>query len=236
MLLRALDHVVVVVDSLDTAAATFEDLGFVVTHRSDQPFGTSNRLVVLDDVYLELVTVTRPDAVPPAGFARSVADELEKGRLGPSMIALRSMDPLADLARLEAAGISVDPILRFGREALLPGGVSHRVEFEVVFPEPVPGGPNVFLCHHLTPEIIWHPQVVDHRDGARRLRSLRLPDLSSVWWERLAVLSGASGSPPFRLGDIRVETGPPGIVIGAAESAVARVAGTTIDLVNETAP
>ncbi|NIQ53863.1 MAG: VOC family protein, partial [Gammaproteobacteria bacterium] len=45
---RRIDHLVHAVDDLDAAAAAYEDLGFLVTPRADHPFGTSNRLVILD--------------------------------------------------------------------------------------------------------------------------------------------------------------------------------------------
>ena len=50
---RHVDHLVVPVPDLDAAAAELERTGFVVTPRADHPFGTSNRLVVFADTYLE---------------------------------------------------------------------------------------------------------------------------------------------------------------------------------------
>ncbi len=232
MALCDLDHVVVIVEDLDEAATSFEDLGFVVTPRSDHPFGTSNRLVVLDGTYLELVTVTRADQLPADGFARSVADDLAEGRLGPSLMALRSRDPRADHARLSQARIPVEPILQFGRDANLPDGSSRRVEFEVVFPASAPDGPLLFLCHHLDPEIIWDPRVLAHPNGARSIRSVRLPEPGPAWWERLAAMGGGVTANSAE-GAVRIYMGPPEIIIEADEPASSTVAGAAITLVPE---
>src|SRR5690606_870940 len=86
---RPLHHVVVAVPDLDASAGALEGAGFYVTARSDHPFGTSNRLVMLQDVYIELVSVTRPDLVPDAGFARFVLEALAAGRAGPILFAFR---------------------------------------------------------------------------------------------------------------------------------------------------
>src|SRR5690606_22549475 len=86
----ALDHVVVAVPDLDAAAAELERAGFYVTARSDHPFGTSNRLVMLDGTYVELVAVTRPESVTESGFARFIQDSLAAGRAGPLLFAFRS--------------------------------------------------------------------------------------------------------------------------------------------------
>lgn len=230
MALCDLDHVVVVVEDLDEAATTFENLGFLVTPRSHHPFGTANRLVVLDGSYLELVTVTRADELPATGFARFVADDLAEGRVGPSLLALRSRDPRADHARLEEARIPVEPILHFGRDANLPDGTSRRVEFEVVFPSSAPDGPRLFLCHHLDPEVIWDPRVLAHGNGARSIKSVRLREPGPAWWERLAAMGGGvtADSPA---GAVRIFVGPPEIIIVAEEPASATVAETTITLV-----
>lgn len=230
MALCDLDHVVVVVEDLDEAATTFENLGFLVTPRSDHPFGTSNRLVVLNGSYLELVTVTSADDIPADGFARSVADDLAEGRLGPSLLALRSSDPRADHARLSQARIPVEPILHFGRDANLPDGTSRRVEFEVVFPTSAPEGPTLFLCHHLDPEIIWDHRFLAHPNGARGVHSVRLREPGPAWWERLAAM-GAGVTADSPTGEVRIFVGPPEIMIEAEEAASATLADTAITLI-----
>ncbi|MGA7272534.1 MAG: VOC family protein, partial [Acidimicrobiia bacterium] len=100
---RSLDHVVVAVDDLDETAGELISLGFHVTDRSDHPFGTSNRLVVLENSYIEIASVTDPGLIPDTGFARFLADALAAGRSGPLMVALSTDDPQRDARRVAAA-------------------------------------------------------------------------------------------------------------------------------------
>lgn len=207
-----------------------ERLGFVVTPPSDHPFGTSNRLVVLDGIYLEFVTVTRPAAIPRSGFARSIADDLAAGRIGPRMIALRTDDALAEVARLQQANISTDSPLRFGRDAVLPDGASRRVDFEVVFPRVEEEEVNVFFCRHLTLEAIWHQSAMAHPNGARRLSSLRIPVDDPAWWDRLRLLAAVPSGSGVVLGDTTLAPGGAGLVIEAGTSNATSLAGTSIEL------
>jgi hypothetical protein len=84
-----LDHLAHFVPDLDAAAAVWEKLGFVVTpvshHRvAGKPAGTSNRCVMLDEGYLELLA---PDMLgrqvlavlhPPLGhLSRRHVDDAE---------------------------------------------------------------------------------------------------------------------------------------------------------------
>src|SRR5690554_3371944 len=120
---HALDHVVVAVPDLGEAASGLELAGFYVTARSDHPFGTSNRLVMLEGVYIELVSVTRPEMVPESGFARFVKEALGAGRSGPILFAFRSADAQADLERMRSHGLTVpsEP-MTFGRQSVRRDG------------------------------------------------------------------------------------------------------------------
>ena len=54
-----IDHVLIAVRDLDAVKDTFERLGFKVTPEGQHPGrGTSNRLVVFGEEYLELIAVT----------------------------------------------------------------------------------------------------------------------------------------------------------------------------------
>lgn len=189
--MRPLDHLVHAVPDLEPAAAGYQDLGFRVTPRADHPFGTSNRLVILEGAYLELVAVTRPELVPPAdgySFARVVQQAVEAGG-GAPLVALRTEDPVADHATLAGGGWSpLDPF-HFSRGAPHPDGSTGEASFTLVFvphPDtPLSGG---FLCRHHTPQEVWQPGSATHPNGAQRVVELELAaDRSTVaMWEALA--------------------------------------------------
>lgn len=225
-----LDHVVVVVPDLDDAAGALTDLGFLVTATSHHPFGTSNRIVMLDNSYVELISVTDPTKVPEDGFARYVAEALAAGRLGPRLLAFRSEGTEDDYARLSAAGLTMAQPLRFGRDAVLGDGSTVPVEFVVALPDFTASPYGAFVCQHLTPEAIWHPSVLAHANGAGRLLSVALPDSRREDWHLVSQVASATG-PPFHLPNLTLEAGPAELVITAAAPGVAVLNGTIVRLV-----
>ena len=63
---RRLDHLVICVHDLAQAALDWQTLGFSLTPTGVHPFGTSNRLAMFGNNFLELLAVTDAAAVPPA--------------------------------------------------------------------------------------------------------------------------------------------------------------------------
>ncbi len=167
-MIRAIDHVVMAVADLDEAAGLFETAGFTVTPRADHPFGTSNRLIVTDGSYVELVGVTKPELIPSTGFAAKINDKLGRNDPGIAFLALRSTDARADHAALAESGQAEGDVLRFGRPAPLVGGGTIRAEFSLAFTKAW----RVFYCQHHTPEAIWNPQAMTHTNGSRRMTAV----------------------------------------------------------------
>ena len=226
---RSLDHVVVVVENLDDSAARLEEIGFHVTPRSDHPFGTSNRLVMLADTYIELISLTDPGATGDSPFAGFVSDALAAGRTGPRLVVFRSDDPEADRDRLAAAGVET-AMLRFGRDARLPDGSMGRVEFVTVVPQFANNPVATFLCHHLNPEIVWHPSLLDHPNGARRLLDVSLADPGPGGWDRIATMASAGSGPPLHAANTVLDQGEPRLVMEGSAAAATTIAGTTFEL------
>lgn len=208
---RQLDHLVVVVPDLGRAADYLQREGFVVTPESHHPFGTSNRLVMFPDCYLELVTVTRPDLVPETGFAAFVAGCLERDLPGVRMIVLKTDDAAAERERLLQAGIEAPEPIHFGREMSLPDGSTTRVEFDTLLPPAATPDFSVFYCRHLHPESVWHPGFLQHPNGAGALRTVRIDDPGAAGWRRLALLGGLATAPPARLGSVTIHPGKPAL-------------------------
>ena len=173
---RRLDHLVVCVHDLAQAALDWQTLGFNLTPVGVHPFGTSNRLAMFGNNFLELLAVTDTAAVPPAapgqfGFAAHQLHFLGAGGEGMSMLALHSDDAHADAARFKADHIGAYAPFDFGRDAVLPGGGTARVEFSLAFATATAmPGIAFFTCQQRhPPELFWKAEYQRHPNGALRV-------------------------------------------------------------------
>jgi hypothetical protein len=172
---RRIHHLVICVHDLAQAALDWRTLGFSLTPTGVHPFGTSNRLAMFGNNYLELLAVTDAAAVPPAtpdrfSFAAHNRDFLASAE-GMSLLALHSDDAHADAARFKAHHIGDYAPFDFGRDAVLPGGGTARVEFSLAFAtDPAMPGIAFFTCQerHL-PKLFWKGEYQRHPNGALRV-------------------------------------------------------------------
>ncbi|WP_108521965.1 VOC family protein [Bradyrhizobium algeriense] len=172
---RLIDHLVICVHELAQAALDWQTLGFNLTPTGVHPFGTSNRLAMFGNNFLELLAVTDAAAVPPAtpdrfSFAAHNRDFLSTAE-GMSMLALHSDDAHADAAHFKANHIGAYAPFDFGRDAALPGGGTARVEFSLAFAtDPAMPGIAFFTCQQRhPPELFWKPDYQRHPNGALRV-------------------------------------------------------------------
>ncbi len=172
---RRIHHLVICVRDLAQAALDWRTLGFNLTPTGVHPFGTSNRLAMFGNNFLELLAVTDAAAVPPTAsgrfsFAAHNQDFLATGE-GMSMLAMHSDDAHADAARFEAARIGAYAPFDFGRDAVLPGGGAARVAFSLAFAtDPAMPGIAFFTCQQRhPPELFWKPEYQRHPNGALRV-------------------------------------------------------------------
>ncbi len=172
---RRLDHLVICVHDLAQAALDWQTLGFNLTPVGVHPFGTSNRLAMFGNNYLEALAVTDAAAVPPAAsgrfsFAAHNRDFLATGE-GMSMLAMHSDDAHADAARFEDDHIGAYAPFDFGRDAVLPGGGTARVEFSLAFAtDAAMPGIAFFTCQQRhQPKLFWKPEYQHHPNGALRV-------------------------------------------------------------------
>ncbi len=166
--ITGIDHVLLAVRDLDAATHTFARLGFTASPRGvHEEWGTANRCLMLAKGYVELIA---PIGDGPG--ARRVAAHLDSWGEGLMGVALGSSD----------AQQSYQSLLRAGVKAGAPSPLSRRIEvadgelrpsFAVVdlAAETTPGLP-VFLCQHLTPELLRRPAWLDHANGASSLMSV----------------------------------------------------------------
>ena len=172
---RRLDHLVICVRDLAQAALDWQTLGFSLTPTGVHPFGTSNRLAMFANNFLELLAVTDAAAVPPAAsgrfsFGAHNQDFLATGE-GMSMLAMHSDDAHADAVRFKAHDISAYAPFDFGRDAVLPGGGTAHVEFSLAFAtDPAMPGIAFFTCQQRhPPELFWKGEYQRHPNGALRV-------------------------------------------------------------------
>jgi catechol 2,3-dioxygenase-like lactoylglutathione lyase family enzyme len=144
-MIRAIDHIVILVNDLAAAIADYTALGFTVTPGGEHTGGaTHNALVVFaDDAYLELIAFKRP--APEHHWQRYVA-------VGEGIIdfALLPTAIEADLAAARACGLAIEGPIAGGR--LRPDG--QQVAWQTGR-APTPDLP--FLCGDVTPRPLRVP-------------------------------------------------------------------------------
>jgi catechol 2,3-dioxygenase-like lactoylglutathione lyase family enzyme len=174
---RPIDHIVLAVRDLDSAARTYERLGFTLTPRAshEDRMGTSNRLAQFAGRnFIELLEVDRPDRLDPHDFAarpprfsfgahnRHCVSERE----GISMLVFAGDDARADIAAFERNGVHTYAPFDFERKARLPDGQEVTVGFSLAFATS-PAMPDIafFVCQNRAQEYFWKPdfQVHDNR-------------------------------------------------------------------------
>src|SRR5438094_9733425 len=102
-MLTAIDHIIIGVLNLDKAATQFsQQLALALSGGGIHPAGgTANRIIVIGDTYLELITVRNPEEAQS-----SMLERLAKGD-GYLNFVLASDDIEADTAAIARRGISV---------------------------------------------------------------------------------------------------------------------------------
>ncbi len=169
---RGIDHLVLCVNDLKNGRSLYEALGFTLTPQAQHPFGTGNVIVQLDGCFLEILSVTRPDDIPPErdghfNFASFNRDFLSN-REGMSMLVLDSTDETHDRTAFQDAGLHIYAPFTFQRQQTLPGGDTATVGFSLTFaddPDALPGL-AFFTCKQWRPDLFWKPDYQTHANGA----------------------------------------------------------------------
>ena len=152
-----IDHLGHFVPDLDAAAKVFEDAGMAVTpvshHRvAGKPAGTSNRCVMFEEGYIEILAPTSD--TPNASRVRKRMDLF----IGIHLACFGTPDSDAEHRRLAAHGFAPEPLVELRREVEGVGTVGFRVIYQA--PERMPEG-RVQYCQHLTPAGVWREGYVN---------------------------------------------------------------------------
>ena len=162
-------------------------LGFTLTPKADHPFGTSNRLILFQDHFLEIVAITNPDKVVKHendnfSFAAYINDYLLQYE-GLSMIALKSEGWQRDRNQFLSQGLVLGAPFRFSRKAKQPRGSEVEVRFELTFiGESSEKGLKFFTCDHQhLKEEFYKREFQKHANTAFKLSEIILmsPDPSA---------------------------------------------------------
>lgn len=165
-----IDHPLIAVSDINALRDRLIALGFNMTPLGRHPWGTSTSLAMFDRCLIEIMGIYDDRLLDekPAGdfrFGRHVHSHLGK-REGVALTALHSTDIQADIARAEAAGLSVSGTLEFSREVTLPDGrKDHTRTTLALMPDREFPRLSFFLCQQHRPELIYVPEWLQHPNG-----------------------------------------------------------------------
>lgn len=168
-----IDHVIAAAADLDQLEAAFTRLGFYVVGGGQHPhLGTRNRIILLDQGYIELLAIADEQVVSPAVRQRIMT---APGWIG---FALQSADIVAEVGAMRVRGADIrgpNP----GR-LVAPGGSVRSWQTVTV------GGDDLFSAAEPIPFLIQHDSsgaqhqqelagantIAPHPNGAQRLQSV----------------------------------------------------------------
>ena len=154
----AIDHAVIAVRDLDAALVSFRALGFTLTPRGYHSIGSQNHCIMLGSTYIELLAA--PAQHPWLDYYRRFLADGD----GLAALALATDDADATYAALRAQGV----------QARAPMELSRPVEGGVARFRLVQIDDSLFVCQHLTRELVWRPEWQSHANGATELARVAL--------------------------------------------------------------
>jgi catechol 2,3-dioxygenase-like lactoylglutathione lyase family enzyme len=200
-----LDHLAHFVPDLDAAARLLDALGLSCTpvshHRiAGRRSGTSNRCVMLERGYLEILCPTLD--TPQAQRVRGLMKRYD----GVHLACFGTPDAAFERQRLAAHGFEPEPVVDLRRK--IDTGEELRFRVVYVAPGKMPEG-RVQYCEHLTPRSLWK---------ARYVNPLRLEEIYVVAddpAETAARWARFSGLLPRREGEmVRLDTARGSVLVG----------------------
>ena len=167
-----IDHVLIAVRDLDAAKDTFERLGFKVTPEGRHPGrGTSNRLVVFGEEYLELISVHDPEG----DLFRPNLPSFLDAREGLFIFSMGTGDVYGRVRGVRSAGVLITNPVKGSRQAG-DGTTAYSWTQAEIAPEEMPGSQTFFIQHDHTIEERYTepPDSTNHPNGVLGISSLSL--------------------------------------------------------------
>jgi hypothetical protein len=166
-----IDHAVVMVKDLDQAAANYKRLGFTVSPRGTHSahMGSGNYTIMFDPDYMELLGVLTPTEhnAPARAYLETRGEGIER-------VAFTAVDSAAGAEEIRSRGYPPVGPTDFERPVTMPNGTISAAKFRT-FEWPraeTPGGIRIFACQHKTRETVWIPELMQHANGAKRLKQV----------------------------------------------------------------
>jgi Glyoxalase-like domain len=166
-----IDHAVVMVKDLDQAAANYKRLGFTVSPRGTHSahMGSGNYTIMFDPDYMELLGVLTPTEhnAPARAYLEARGEGIER-------VAFTAVDSAAGAEEIRSRGYPPVGPTDFERPVTMPNGSISAAKFRT-FEWPraeTPGGIRIFACQHKTRETVWIPELMQHANGAKRLKQV----------------------------------------------------------------
>lgn len=166
--ITGIDHCVILVRDLDVAHERISALGFTLTPRGfhSDHMGTANHCVMLHRAYFEVLAVLSPTALNERWRTRLAQRE------GLDAVPVSSEDAEEARAELVRRGLEPSEVIDFSRPVDLPDGPSEAAFRVVLLPRAETPGATIFVCQHLTREVVWRPDCLDHPNGAKGVRAV----------------------------------------------------------------
>ncbi len=173
----------IAVRDLPAAAAAFSGLGFTLTPLGRHSIGSRNHCIMLGSTYIELLEPTGDH--PWLAYYRDVVAQGD----GLAALALATTDADASYRELTAQGVAAQPPMELARPVAM-GGEQRTARFRLV-----QVSSEIFLCQHLTRELVWRREWQSHANGATELEEVDFPSAApfegaprNVRWGLPAVL------------------------------------------------
>ncbi len=215
---RPIDHLVLIVDSLKTARARYEALGFQVREDREHPFGTANCCIVFqNNTFLEPLALADREKAEAAIIdgnifvRRQDAYRFRHGE-GFAMLAMSSADADADQAAFAAHGYATGPAFGFERKASAPDGSEPTIGFRLAFAIDH-RAPDVmfFACQHLNPDALRNPASFDHANGALGVTGVYMAEANPADFQYY--LEATTGQRAIRASSLGIEAETPNGIV-----------------------
>lgn len=162
-----IDHAVInTAGCIDDALDQFARLGFRLTPRGFHSTGSVNHLMMFGPDYLELI------GVPPENAA--LRPELAGSPRGLNAIAFATDSAAGAHTALEQAKFMPQPLKSLSRPVAVDDGVKDARFALVALPPGTVDWGRLFVCEHLTRELVWRDGMRNHPNGAREITRITI--------------------------------------------------------------